>query len=130
MEKKDLLNFAPDRDMELKKRFLDKYVFNGLTDLNTGFDVSSIRYHSREEFKIVLERCEKLGIGIYGIEPWRDGNFYDVITMEELGAEATDAVWYNLAFDEFVSRGVELQYSATYQIPEKLLEDFKKEFKK
>lgn len=130
MEKIDIWNILPGSDTELEKKFLDKYVFYGLRDLNTGFDVNVISYHSRDEFKIVLERCEKLGIGIHGLEPWRDGEFYDVITKEDLGAEADEPVWYKLAFEEFVSRGVELQYSATYQIPEKLLEDFRKELDK
>jgi hypothetical protein len=127
MEKKDLWSLTDGRDMRLEERYLDKYVFYGLKNLNNGFDASSIRYHSAAEFKIVMERCEKLGIGLNGIEPWIDGEFYDVITKEDLGADAADPVWYNLAFDEFVIRGVELQYSATYQIPEKLLEDFRKE---
>ena len=113
--------------MRLEERFLDKYVFYGLKNLNNGFDAPGIRYHSAAEFKIVLERCEKLGIGLHGIEPWIEGEFYDVITKEELGAEANDPTWYYLAFEEFVNRGVELQYSATYKIPEKLLEDFRKE---
>lgn len=116
-----------DRDTDLEKKFLDKYVFYGLTDLNTGFDVNVIRYHSREEFRIVLERVEKLGIGIFGIEPWKEGYYYDVWTCSDLGANPRDPAWYNTAFEDFAGRGVELQYSATYDIPEKLLEDFKKE---
>ena len=128
MDKDEFWKRMDDRDMELEDRFLDRYIFYGLTNLNTGFDVDSIKYYSEKDFKIILERCEKAGIGIFGIEPWLDGEFYDVITKEELDADADDPVWYNLAFEEFAGRGIELQYSATYHIPGKLLEEFRREY--
>jgi len=52
-----------------EKAFLDKNIFQGLNNLNNGFDSQLIKYFSELEFEIVLKRVEKLGLGIYGIEP-------------------------------------------------------------
>ena len=105
----------------LRVEYLDEHIFFGLTDLNTGFDVDTIRYFSREDFEKVLDRCEAAGIGIYGIEPWRNGNYYDVWTCEEFDCEPDEPEWYRTAFGDFATRGVELQYSATYHVPAGLL---------
>ncbi|MEM7333150.1 MAG: hypothetical protein AAF490_13755 [Chloroflexota bacterium] len=59
-----------------KYDFLDKYMIVGLTNLNDGFDAKIIKYFSEKEFKIVLARVEKYGLGIYGIEPWLNGTFF------------------------------------------------------
>ena len=121
LPKLNLAVFIEKLQMKLEKAFLDKYVFHGLTDLNSGFDVKTIRYFSKAEFAIVLQRVEKLGIGIYGIEPWRNGQYYDVKTCEDFDCKPTDSRWYKKAFNDFASAGVELQYSATYYIPKNLL---------
>ena len=52
----------------LEKKFLNENVFNGLTDLNDGFDSPGIRYFSEVDFEKILERCEKYGLTIFGIE--------------------------------------------------------------
>jgi hypothetical protein len=95
------------------EKFLDEHVFFGLTNLNTGFDSPSIKYFSADDFRIVLQRVEKLGLGIYGIEPWLNGSFYDVITFNS----PMNAQRYNAAFEKFLKRGKELQYAASYYIP-------------
>ena len=113
-----------DKDIDrLREEYLEKNIYTGLRDLNTGFDVPGIRYFSKEDFEILLDRCEKDGIGIYGIEPWKDGEYYDVWTCEEFDCEPTDPEWYRTAFDDFATRGVELQYSATYYVPAKLIKE-------
>ena len=115
-----------DPVLERKKDdFLDRNIFCGLRNLNTGFDVPSIKYFSEEDFRIVLKRVEATGIGIHGIEPWRDGEFYDVWTAEDFRGECTDPEWYRFAFEEFVSRGIRLQYAASYYIPDNLLNEEK-----
>ena len=58
------------QNLELKKEeFLKSKIFFGLENLNNGFDSESIYYFSESDFEIVLNRVEKNGIGIYGIEP-------------------------------------------------------------
>ena len=105
----------------LREEYLEKNIYAGLTDLNTGFDAPAIRYFSREEFEILLDRVEAAGIGIYGIEPWKDGEYYDVWTCEDFKCDPTNPEWYRMAFDDFATRGVELQYAASYYVPAKLI---------
>jgi hypothetical protein len=101
-----------------KKQFMDEHIFFGLTNLNTGFDNPLIQYFSEEEFRIVLQRCEKLGLGIFGIEPWINGSFYDVKTYESYSDNPMNPKWYQKAFDEFTAQKKTLQYAASYYIPE------------
>ena len=102
-----------------KNNFLDKNVFYGLTNLNDGFDVKSIKYFNESDFEIVLNRIEKLGIGIYGIEPWdMDNNYYDVKSYEEYNTNPSDSIWYRKAFEEFKATGEKLKYAASYSIPD------------
>lgn len=100
-----------------KEQFLNENIFHELQNLNDGFDSHKIKYFSANNFRIILERIEKLGIGIYGIEPWKNGEFYDVSVYEDYTDNPLDPLWYNQAFNEFISTGEELQYSATYCIP-------------
>ncbi|MCP2026654.1 hypothetical protein L1276_001798 [Flavobacterium sp. HSC-32F16] len=98
--------------------FLIKNIFIGLENLNTGFDSESIYYFSKSDFEIVLNRAEKFNIEILGIEPWKNGFFYDVMTREDF---KTDSNWHRKAFLKFKETGENLQYSASYQIPSKFL---------
>ena len=110
------------KNLDLKKEeFLKSKIFFGLKNLNDGFDSESIHYFSESDFQIVLDRVEKNGIGIYGIEPWLHGYFYDVKVHEQLKAEPNNPSWYREAFSEFKKSGKNLQYSATYQVPKKLI---------
>ncbi len=101
-----------------KKAFLETKVFHGLKNLNDGFDASEIYYFSEKDFKIVLERVCDLKLGVYGIESWKDGAFFDVYSSEDYNKKPNDSDWYFKAFDDFVALDKALQYSATYFIPE------------
>jgi len=104
-----------------KLDFLWKYIFVGLTNLNDGFDAQVIRYFSESDFRIVLERVEKLNITIHGIEPWKDESFFDVLTYEDFNSAETDSTWYWKAFQKFIDTGEQLKYAASYEVPENLL---------
>jgi hypothetical protein len=104
-----------------KFEFLRKYVFQGLNNLNDGFDSESIFYFSKEDFGIVLNRAEELNLEIFGIEPWLNGEFYDVKSFEAFNLDPSDANWYRKAFDEFKTGNKNLQYAATYGVPKELL---------
>lgn len=109
-----------------KEEFLDTYIFKGLQNINDGFDVVTIKYFSEEDFSIILDRIEKYGLEIYGIEPWKEGEYYDCKTWELYGQDNSspaDPMWYRTAFGTFIDRGEKLQYSGTYGIDEKLLKD-------
>jgi len=105
----------------MKEDYLNRNVFYGLENLNSGFDADSIKYFSESDFRIVLERVEKLGIGVMGIEPWKNGEFYDVLTCEDFNRTPEDSCWYTKALKRFTLRDSNLQYAATYLIPETLL---------
>lgn len=107
--------------MDAKKDFLNKHVFFDLTNLNNGFDSESIEYFSEKDFEIVLNRIQELGLGIYGIEPWKDGEFYHVEVHEDYSKDPTDSNWYFNSFKRFKETGETLQYAASYFIPEELL---------
>jgi len=107
----------------LKKKgaYLDKHVFYGLTNLNDGFDAMSIKYFSETDFKIVLDRVKEFGIGITGIEPWKDGEFYDVMIYEMVTDNPADPEWYLKAFEDFKKDDKNLQYAASYSVSDKQL---------
>ncbi|PZR18242.1 MAG: hypothetical protein DI539_16550 [Flavobacterium psychrophilum] len=113
-----------DAEQQRRKRereFLDNYIFVGLENLNDGFDSSDIKYFSEEDFAIVIQRIRKLGLGIYGIEPWKDGDYYGVQVHEQVTEDPTDPNWYEEAFKDFKSTGEKLLYAATYHIPDRHL---------
>lgn len=76
-------------------------MFYGLENLNVGFDAESIYYFSEFDFGIVIDRVEKYGIAIFGIESWLNRDFYDVISFEKYRTVANDPKWYRKAFSFF-----------------------------
>lgn len=108
-------------EIEKKIDYLNKNVFHDLKNRNNGFDSESIFYFSEEDFEIVIIRIEKLGIGILGIEPWLNGEFYDVKSIEEYGGNSRDSQWYRKAFEEFRNENKNLLYAASYDIDKTLL---------
>jgi len=104
-----------------KLKYLQDNLFQGLKNLNTGFDAETICYFSELDFEIVLDRAKNLGIEIMGIEPWLDGEFYDVATIDD-----AHQPWPQSAFERFRNTGLNLQYAATYNVPQKLLGSNKK----
>jgi len=105
------------RKREKEREYLDKNIFYGLENLNTGFDVACIKYFSEDDFETVLERVKQHGLGIWGIESWQHGEFYEVTCCRESN-DPTDPTWYYKAFDDIKMMREILDYSATYFIPE------------
>ena len=108
----DIEKFNQAKELE----YLKTNVFFDLKNRNDGFDTESIYYFSESDFEIVIDRVEKLKIGIIGIEPWLNNEFYDVKTAEDYGTLPTDSKWYRKAFDEFKKENKDLLYSASYEI--------------
>ncbi|MBD0777305.1 hypothetical protein HPE56_05820 [Maribacter sp. ANRC-HE7] len=104
-----------------KIQFLEKNIFLNLENLNNEHDSDSILFFSESDFEIILERIEKLGIGIYEIKPRLEGDSFDVKVNEDYRKKATDPRWYRKAFSEFKKQQSNLQYSATYKVSDKLL---------
>jgi len=101
--------------------FLKVHIFYALHDRNDGFDSMNIAYFKEAEFRIVLERCKAMGIGLYGIEPWKNGEFFDVRTLED-DADCDNPEWYFTAFEEFVALKQDLDYAASYHVADPILD--------
>ncbi len=104
-----------------KAAFLEKIIFVDLKNLNDGFDNEPNFYFSESDFRIVLERIEKLGIGIYAIQPWLKGSLFGTKVNEDFNKKATDSRWYKGAYFEFKREQSDLLYSAKYKVSAKLL---------
>lgn len=111
------------KDWNRQREFLDTYIFKGLTDLNNGFDVEEIKYFSKQDFEVVLNRVEEYGLEIYGIELWKDWEYFGTKNFDFHYPNHTDAAdpqWYRHAFNDLVTEEGNLQLSASYGIPETL----------
>ena len=116
--------------ISVKDLFLNEQLFIGLRNINTGFDAPSIQYFNEKDFKEILRRVEAKGLGIYGIEPWSDGAYFDCMTYESTLFVCTSPRWYWKAFYELSAKAVQqnrsLQWSASYYVPDAMLEAYKK----
>ena len=104
-----------------KTEFLEQNIFQDLENLNKEFKSDSLYYFSESDFKTVLERIEKLGVGVYEIKPRIEGVCLDVKINEDYRKKATNPKWYKKAFFEFKKQQSNLQYSATYRVSDRLL---------
>ncbi len=112
-----------DTNEEKKEAYLVRHIFFGLENRNSGYDAESILYFSETDFETVLNRIKEKGVGVYGIEPWQNGEFYDVVTFDEFEKDCTDPEWYQVAFQRFKDRGTTLDYAASYYVPGHLLDE-------
>jgi hypothetical protein len=101
--------------------FLASKVFTNLTNLNDGFDKATNLHFSETDFETIIERAEYFGIGIYTIEGWLDGVYYDAANHEDFNKKATDPLWYKKALKTMSMRQPGLSYTATYKVSKKLL---------
>ena len=106
---------------EQKEAFLNRHIFYGLQNLNDGFDAPGITYFSENHFEEVLTRVQREGLGIAGIEPWKNRAFYGIMVYEDFTHDPTDPNWYRKAFQKFKEQKEDLLYAASYFIPGKLL---------
>lgn len=104
-----------------KTEFLEKYIFTDLQNLNTNVEADEIYSFSEIDFATILERIEHFGIGVYTIEAFLNGASYDVKNNEDARKKATDPKWYKSAYLGLKKRQVDLQYTATFKISDKLL---------
>jgi hypothetical protein len=107
------MNKEKDR-FHLKQEYLKSHVFYDLKGHH-------IQGWTEEEFKIILKRVEKLKLGVYGIDPTFKRNHFGVEVCELYGMESTNPKWYWAAFEEFKKHNKDLEYCATYHVPDELL---------
>ncbi|MGJ8664879.1 MAG: hypothetical protein ACSHW7_00805 [Patiriisocius sp.] len=104
-----------------KQEFLEAHIFQGLENLNDGFDIENTHCFSETEFNTVIDRSEKLGVGIYAIAPWHEGKLFGAKVNDDFRKKATDARWYKTAFFAFKREQKDMKYTATFRISEALL---------
>lgn len=109
-------------DQKRKRLYLQKNIFHGLDDLNSGFDSQSISHFNEIQFEIVLQRVKLKAIGVYGIEVWKDGEFWSVDTFESYDSYPQNPDWYETAFKKFKDAGEKFMYSASFYVPGNYLE--------
>ncbi|CAD0006204.1 hypothetical protein [Flavobacterium salmonis] len=112
---------ANKEEYDKKLDYLNRNVFFGLENQNSGFDSESIKYFLEDDFKIILDRIEDLNLGVNGIEPWFDEEFYDVIVVEDWGNNPFDPNWYKKVFENLKEEKKNLLYAASYVVPLNLL---------
>ena len=107
------------------KVFTRKELFVDLTDLNTGFDASSIKHFSEKHFVTIMNRCIKHKVNIYGIESFtKNGEFIDCIVEELFEEDDDDTPWYLKAFEDFKNKmtnfaeenNIQIIYTASYSL--------------
>jgi len=101
--------------------FLNKNVFNDLSNHNTGLDDATAHYFTETDFATVLERVAHYGIGVYHIETFLDGKPFETMTHEASNKKITDSKWYKRAYLTLKSKQAGLVYTATYKVSNKLL---------
>ena len=103
--------------MKSDEEFLKQNLYYGVTNLNNGFDSPKIWYFNKEDFEILLDRVERLKIGIAGIECCPDGCFGTVKVHELYGMSPFDPKWYRRAFENLLVEGFSSYFSVTFDVP-------------
>ncbi|MDC1194060.1 MAG: hypothetical protein P8M61_10390 [Crocinitomicaceae bacterium] len=104
-----------------QQQFLEEHVFKGLKSAIAPKTEPQVHQFNQEDFKVLLERCEYYGIGIYTIEAFLDGETYGASRHEDFRKKATDSAWYEKAFSTFSHTQEGFMYAATYKVSLKLL---------
>jgi hypothetical protein len=110
--------------LEQEDRFLREVIYDGLTDLNTGFDSPLIGHFSPEDFLTVIDRCESLNVRVIGIEvfttdvepPWKVQMLWIEISPEDGGYD-----WARRSVRKYMERS-DITISATFDVPGTILE--------
>lgn len=95
-------------------KLLHELIFAGLKDRNFGFDAAPIAYFSPVDFAVVIDRCDRFGVSIYGIEVFTSRRH--MCTVEICPEESTDLEWARQALQPYLTHP-RYTISATYGMP-------------
>ena len=112
----DLLSngWVPDPLEEARKdKLLRELIFAGLQDRNFGFDAAPIAYFSPADFAVVIDRCDRFGVSIHGIEVFTLR--HHMCTVEICPEEATDLEWARQVLQPYLANP-RVTISATYDV--------------
>jgi hypothetical protein len=101
------------REWEREKKLLRELLFAGLRDRNTGFDAAAIAHFSPADFSVVIDRCERLGIAMHGIEVFNSN--HNLRHVEICPEGATDLKWAREELQPYLGHP-RFTVSATYDL--------------
>jgi hypothetical protein len=101
------------REEERQEKLLRELVFAGLRDKNTGFDAASIAHFSPADFAVVIDRCDRFDVAIFGIEVFTSR--HHMCTVEICPEEATDLEWARQVLQPYLAHP-RFTISATYDV--------------
>jgi len=108
----DLLMQDSSIDLLEKTAFMQKSVFYGLPDLNTGYDSPLISHFDANAFSQVIERCELLGVRIIGVEV-----FSNRIELLDVEISPEDGYEWVRRLVHLYRNNADVSFSATYDVP-------------
>jgi hypothetical protein len=111
----DLFTLTDEQGIKFEedRQFMQRVVFAGLANLNTGFDSPLICHFSPTDFSKVIERCGHLHVRIIGIEVFLiGGGMLEVEISEEDGFE-----WTRRLVDRYQQRS-DVTICATFDVPD------------
>ncbi|WP_299438266.1 hypothetical protein [uncultured Aquimarina sp.] len=117
----------PEYFKELHKQeltFLKENVFYGLSTMNKN-DKKQFSF-SKADFKIVLERVEKLNIGIDYIDIYKGEKLVLSEFPEDYNLKSDNPKWYKSVFEKITSDQTELKFNATYELPDNIINELMK----
>jgi hypothetical protein len=102
---------------EVGREFMQGSVFTGLDGRTAWFDSPLILHFSPADFGKVIDRCERLGVAIFGVEVFSsDAELLDIVISSEDGLQRIRnlttcyAAWPDVTF------------CATFKVPDSMLE--------
>ena len=107
---------------QLQSRWMEEHIFYDLTRASSEWDAASIWHFDAANFRIVLDRCRRWGITIFGIESLPEGNFagVEISACYEPSGDSESSEWHRRAFSNLLARGCNV-FSASYSVPDHLL---------
>jgi hypothetical protein len=108
---------------EREHRYEREVLYAGLTNLNTGFDSPLVEHFSPEDFLIVIDRCESMGVEVIGVEvfttnvepPYKAG-LQDIEISPVPGYD-----WARRLLRKYMETPA-ITVCATFQVPDELLD--------
>lgn len=114
---KYLPEISDEKLQEIKGDFISEVLHKDLERYD-GVGAQKGIFPNEKQFEIILDRSAFFGTGFYGIEPERHGEYFDCDVYECYKTVPTDPRWFLEAFDKFKGKAPNLNYSATYHIPD------------
>ena len=109
---------------DVEVQFMRNFVFHGLLRERLMNDADGIEWMYTRQFLQALQRIELLGIGIFGVEATYGEGIIDVDVYELVEGRTSHNLDWVYDFVRKYGEKEQAQFSASFDIPEELLEAF------